>query len=228
MPSSRAMVLTPSRAVRRDANGRQRVALPSIGAEPGASLSGHQQVVDGYAVPFAALLLASGTLDDRYGHRRLVVIDLLAFAAGSAGYGPAVGTGTLVAARPLRVWPPQRWWRRLSHSSCTPPPTSETGPRPSASWSALGGLVLAAGSLLGGLLVSGPGWRVGVPAESPQRGSPSGGSSAVVVPALPLALFQDRRFTMANAVAVVVNLVGIGTVFGVTLYLRVVQQRWAC
>ncbi|MFE5535760.1 MFS transporter [Streptomyces sp. NPDC056492] len=49
------------------------VALPTIGADPGTSVSGLQWVVDGYSVPFASLLPAGGVLGDRYGHRRLVL-----------------------------------------------------------------------------------------------------------------------------------------------------------
>jgi hypothetical protein len=43
-------------------------------------------------------------------------------------------------------------------------------------------------------------------------------------PMLPPALFRDRRFTVANAAAAAMNLVGIGTLFVVTLYLQDVRR----
>ena len=49
------------------------VALPSIGAELTTSSTGLAWVVDGYAVPLAALLLSSGAIGDRLGHRRVVL-----------------------------------------------------------------------------------------------------------------------------------------------------------
>src|SRR4051794_39544919 len=69
------------------------VALPTIGADVHTAVSGLQWVVDGYAVPFAALLLSGGTLGDRYGHRHMVIAGLLLFATGSAacGLAPSIG-----------------------------------------------------------------------------------------------------------------------------------------
>ena len=43
------------------------VALPSIGAEFGASLSGLQWTVTGYTLALAALVLLGGALGDRHG-----------------------------------------------------------------------------------------------------------------------------------------------------------------
>ncbi|MFE3940104.1 MFS transporter, partial [Streptomyces goshikiensis] len=78
------------------------VALPAIGADLHASVSGLQWVVAGYLVPFAALLLAVGTLGDRYGHRRVVIAGLLLFAAGSAACAIAPNTGMLIAGRAVQ------------------------------------------------------------------------------------------------------------------------------
>src|SRR4051794_13029578 len=44
------------------------VALPSIGSSLGASVSGLQWVVDGYAIALASLMLAGGTVGDLHGH----------------------------------------------------------------------------------------------------------------------------------------------------------------
>ncbi|NMM93192.1 MFS transporter [Bifidobacterium oedipodis] len=53
------------------------LALPTIGEQLGGGMSGQQWVVDGYTLPFAALLLGAGNLSDRLGAKRV-------FAAGSA------------------------------------------------------------------------------------------------------------------------------------------------
>src|ERR687884_639846 len=53
------------------------VALPRIGAGVGASVSGLQWVVDGYALALASLMLAGGTAGDLHGHKRIVLGGLL-------------------------------------------------------------------------------------------------------------------------------------------------------
>lgn len=58
------------------------VALPAIRTELHVSLAGQQWVVDAYAVVLAALLLAGGTVGDRYGHKRVVLAGLGLFGLG--------------------------------------------------------------------------------------------------------------------------------------------------
>ena len=59
------------------------VALPDIQSELDASLSDLQWVIDAYALSLAALLLTAGSLADLFGRRRLFVIGLVVFTAGS-------------------------------------------------------------------------------------------------------------------------------------------------
>ena len=47
------------------------VALPTIGRELGADLTGQQWVLDGYLLSLSALLLSGGAAGDRYGRRRV-------------------------------------------------------------------------------------------------------------------------------------------------------------
>jgi DHA2 family methylenomycin A resistance protein-like MFS transporter len=75
------------------------VALPRLRESLGAEVGALQWVVDGYAIAFASLLLAGGTLGDRYGHRPVVLTGLLVFGAGSLGCGLAGGVAALVGAR---------------------------------------------------------------------------------------------------------------------------------
>src|SRR3712207_540653 len=78
------------------------VALPSIGRDLGASLSGLQWTVNGYTLALAALILLGGSLGDRYGRRRIFVVGVVWFAAASLLCGLAQNTGQLVAARVLQ------------------------------------------------------------------------------------------------------------------------------
>ncbi len=75
------------------------VALPSIGRDLGAGITGLQWVVDGYTLMFAALLLSSGALADRIGARQAFGVGLVTFVAASAACGLAPGIGVLVGAR---------------------------------------------------------------------------------------------------------------------------------
>jgi EmrB/QacA subfamily drug resistance transporter len=75
------------------------VALPSIARDLDAGTRGLQWVVDGYSLAFAALVLAAGSLSDRFGRRPALVLGLLGFAATSLVGGLVHSTGALVAAR---------------------------------------------------------------------------------------------------------------------------------
>ncbi|HXZ70955.1 MAG TPA: DHA2 family efflux MFS transporter permease subunit [Streptosporangiaceae bacterium] len=75
------------------------VALPSIRANLGGGITGLQWVVDGYTLTFAALLLSTGSLSDRFGARRAFGTGLAVFVLASAACGLAPAIGALVAAR---------------------------------------------------------------------------------------------------------------------------------
>ena len=75
------------------------VALPSLTRQLGATTRDLQWIVDGYNLAFAALVLAAGSLGDRFGRRPALLIGLLGFAATS-GIGALCTTpGQLVAVR---------------------------------------------------------------------------------------------------------------------------------
>ncbi|MEV4555818.1 MFS transporter [Kitasatospora sp. NPDC049285] len=78
------------------------IALPRIGRDLDAGISGLQWVAEGYSLVFAALLLTGGALGDRYGRTRVFRIGLALFTAGSAAAALADGIGLLVAARMLQ------------------------------------------------------------------------------------------------------------------------------
>ena len=59
------------------------VGLPTIREELDASSSQLQWIVDSYLLVFAGLLLAAGSLGDRFGRKRALVSGLVIFGAGS-------------------------------------------------------------------------------------------------------------------------------------------------
>src|SRR5580698_4163574 len=61
------------------------VAIPSIVKELDITSTQVQWVQESYTLVFAALLLVWGTLADRYGRRRLLLIGLAIFALASVG-----------------------------------------------------------------------------------------------------------------------------------------------
>jgi EmrB/QacA subfamily drug resistance transporter len=135
------------------------VALPSIGRELDASLSGLQWTVSSYTLTLAALILLGGSLGDRYGRRRVFVIGVIWFAATSLLCGLAQNTAQLVAARALQgvggaLLTPGSL--ALIQSSFRPGDRA----RAIGLWSSLSGISGLIGPFLGGLLVDVVSWRL--------------------------------------------------------------------
>ncbi|WP_424185949.1 MFS transporter [Actinokineospora sp. G85] len=78
------------------------VALPSIQADLGASPSGAQWIISGYALTFGLSLVAGGRLGDALGRRRMFLIALTGFVLTSALAGAAHSLELLVVARLLQ------------------------------------------------------------------------------------------------------------------------------
>jgi EmrB/QacA subfamily drug resistance transporter len=135
------------------------VALPAIGRELDASLSGLQWTVTGYTLALAALILLGGSLGDRYGRRRVFVIGVCWFAAASLLCGLAQTTGQLVAARALQgvggaLLTPGSL--ALIQSSFRPGDRA----RAIGLWSSLAGIAGLIGPFLGGVLIDTISWRL--------------------------------------------------------------------
>ncbi|MDQ0599290.1 EmrB/QacA subfamily drug resistance transporter [Streptomyces canus] len=77
------------------------VALPTMAADLGASTGQQQWMADAYVVVFAALMLPAGLLGDRFGRRRMLIVGLGIFLAGSALGALADDVNAVVAARAL-------------------------------------------------------------------------------------------------------------------------------
>lgn len=77
------------------------VALPTLTRELGATNSQLQWVVDAYNLVFAALLLTSGSLSDRYGRKGILMAGLAVFGIASVVGGFASSTDELISARAI-------------------------------------------------------------------------------------------------------------------------------
>lgn len=134
------------------------VALPAIGRELGAEVSGLQWTINAYTLTLTALLLVGGSLADRFGRRRLFVIGTVWFAVASLLCGLAPSTGALVGARMLQgmggaLLTPGSL--AIIQSSFAPADRA----RAIGAWSGLSGIAAAAGPFVGGWLVDVASWR---------------------------------------------------------------------
>ena len=75
------------------------IALPSLVRQLDASTRELQWVVDAYTLTFAALVLAAGSLGDRYGRKGALLIGLAVFGCATAVGGLVDSPGTLIAVR---------------------------------------------------------------------------------------------------------------------------------
>ena len=134
------------------------VALPALQRDLGATVADVQWVVEGYALPLAALILVGGALGDRYGRRAMFSAGVALFALASAACGLAPGIGWLIAARVVQgasaaLLVPGS----LAILSASFPPESRG--RAIGTWSAFTGVTAAVGPLVGGWLVDHGSWR---------------------------------------------------------------------
>ncbi len=135
------------------------LALPAIGSDLRASVSGLQWSIDGYTIVIASFLVVAGSMADRFGRRRVFQIGLVVFSAGSLLCSLAPTITLLVAARVVQA---------LGGSMLNPVALSIIAnvfvePRQRAYaigvWGSVVGISMAVGPLLGGLLVQTVGWR---------------------------------------------------------------------
>lgn len=78
------------------------VALPALQKSLNATVLDVQWVVESYALFLAALLLAGGSLGDRFGRRRIFCSGVALFALASIGCGLAQSVGQLIVVRAIQ------------------------------------------------------------------------------------------------------------------------------
>ena len=134
------------------------VALPTLNSALGASTRGLQWIVDAYNLAFAALVMAGGTVGDKFGRRGTLIAGLTLFAASSIGAALCTSTGPLIGMRLV-----------MGISSALIYPTTLAiitntfrDPKQRAGaigvWGAVTGLGVAIGPILGGALLESFWW----------------------------------------------------------------------
>lgn len=135
------------------------VALPAIGDGMGLAGAGLAWVVDAYAIPLAALLLAAGSIGDRIGHRTVVLVGFCGFAAASVVCALAPSAGVLIAGRAVQGAAAAFSMPGTLAMLTLMAPGEAARSRMVGLWAAVGGAALPAGPLIGGVVVSWWGWR---------------------------------------------------------------------
>ncbi len=135
------------------------VALGNVQSDLHAGVSALQWVVGAYALTFAAAMLGFGMVGDEFGRKRVMVIGIVIFLAGSVLSALAPTVGVLIAGRAVMGF----------GAAASEPGTLSmirhvyTDERPRARavgvWTAVSGVALAMGPVIGGALVGEWDWR---------------------------------------------------------------------
>ena len=130
------------------------VALKDLQSTLHTSVSQLQWIVNAYALMFASLMMAFGTLGDRHGRKKVMLAGAAVFIGGSVFGALAPNVPSLIAARGIMG---------VGAAACEPGTLSiirqlypDKGARARALglWAAVAGLALAMGPVIGGILVS--------------------------------------------------------------------------
>ncbi|MEU5658224.1 MFS transporter [Streptomyces sp. NPDC047737] len=133
-------------------------ALPAIRESLGGDIQQLEWTVNAYTLTYAVLMLPGAALGDRFGRRRMFAVGLGVFTAASAAAALAPGIGALIAARALQG---------LGAAALMPLNlTLLTAVAPAArrgavlgALSAVEGLAIATGPLVGGVMVEHLTWQ---------------------------------------------------------------------
>lgn len=135
------------------------VALPEIAADVGFSDRGLQWVVSSYAVVYGGLLLLGGRLADLLGRRRMFVLGMALYGAGSLLGGLATAPGALIGARAVQGVGGAVLFPATLSLVNTLFEEGRSRTRALTVWAVSGAGGLSLGALLGGVLTSVFGWQ---------------------------------------------------------------------
>jgi EmrB/QacA subfamily drug resistance transporter len=135
------------------------VALADMQTSLNAGVPALQWIVSGYLLAFTVLMLTGGTLGDLLGRKRVMLAGVVLFSAGSLLGALASSSGTLIGARVVMG---------VGAAACEPGtlslirhiyPDARERARALGVWTAVSGVSIALGPVLGGILVEAGGWE---------------------------------------------------------------------
>jgi MFS transporter, DHA2 family, multidrug resistance protein len=129
------------------------VALPTLATALHASESDLQWFSSGYLLVLAAMMLPAGLLGDRYGRKKVMLVALALFGAGSAACAYAPSAGAFIAARVV-LGIAGAGVVVMALSALTVLFTKQERPRAVGIWAAANFLALPLGPILGGWLLT--------------------------------------------------------------------------
>lgn len=182
------------------------VALPSIGEDLDAGLSGLQWTVNGYALTLAGLLLIGGSLGDHFGRRKVFVIGVAWFSVASLLCAVAPTIELLIAARAIQG---------VGAALLTPGSLAlieasflrDDRGAAIGSWSGLAGITTAFGPFLGGWLIEAASWRLIFLINLPLAAVVLWAARAIPESSDPAA--QGKRLDLAGAAFTAIGLAGV-------------------
>jgi len=133
-------------------------ALPVIRRDLHASLSSLEWTVNAYTLTFAVLLLTGATLGERFGRRRMLVVGLVVFTAGSAAAALAPSVDWLIAFRAVQGAGAALMTPLTLTLLSAAVPVERRG-MALGIWGAVAGLAIATGPVVGGAVVQGWSWQ---------------------------------------------------------------------
>ncbi|WP_405656929.1 MFS transporter [Streptomyces sp. NBC_00079] len=133
------------------------VAAPGMTKDLGLSSSDLQWVIDGYTVPYAALMLLLGSIGDKYSRRGALVAGLVIFAGGSVMGSLVHQTGLVITARAIMGVGAAVVMPATLSLLVAIFPGSERAKAITA-WTATSGLAIAVGPLVAGYLLGDHAW----------------------------------------------------------------------
>jgi EmrB/QacA subfamily drug resistance transporter len=135
------------------------VAMPAIAKDVGLDIAGLAWVVDAYSLAFAAALLASGALADRFGRRRCMLAGNAVFLVASVTCGMALSEQMLLASRAAQGIGAAFMATGGTALVASAFPNVAQRTRAFGIMGVISGIAMALGPTLGGFLASWLGWR---------------------------------------------------------------------